>query len=312
MLAFLASEVALFSTLIVTYLTLLGNDTVGPTPREALSLPLVIATTCCLLASSATIHKAEACLRLGQMERFHRWWGATIALGITFLLGTAYEWRDLIVDHQLTISRNLFGSAYYTLVGFHGFHVTCGVVTMLRSVGPGFPPPRQSRELCRRRTGVVVLAFRRRCLGDGVPGGVHRREMNRVELPNGEREWGLNPRHPSDAAADGCPAGRFARSGPGGGRRRGQPGHDRRGRVGPGLCGLGIWITCALLPGLGPYARVAGERLELRAPAHSLATPEPGRAAKTRAEASPVIGCGIARSTSTRFQPSARRAGRRH
>jgi cytochrome c oxidase subunit 3/cytochrome o ubiquinol oxidase subunit 3 len=131
MLAFLASEVALFSTLIVTYLTLLANNTVGPTPREALSLPLVIANTFCLLASSATIHKAEGHLRLGQRAEFQRWWAATITLGIIFLLGTAYEWRDLIVDHQLTISRNLFGSAYYTLVGFHGLHVTCGVLVML-------------------------------------------------------------------------------------------------------------------------------------------------------------------------------------
>jgi cytochrome c oxidase subunit 3/cytochrome o ubiquinol oxidase subunit 3 len=131
MLAFLASEVALFSTLIVTYLMLLGKDSVGPTPREALSLPLVMATTCCLLASSATIHKAEGYLRLGQLATFHRWWAATIALGTIFLSGTAYEWNELIVDHHLTISRNLFGSTYYTLVGFHGLHVTCGVLTML-------------------------------------------------------------------------------------------------------------------------------------------------------------------------------------
>jgi len=131
MLAFLASEVALFSTLIVTYLMLIGSDKVGPTPREALSLPLVIATTCCLLASSATIHKAEGYLRLGQPEKFQSWWAATIGLGIVFLLGTAYEWRELIVEHHLTISRNLFGSTYYTLVGFHGLHVTCGVLTML-------------------------------------------------------------------------------------------------------------------------------------------------------------------------------------
>lgn len=131
MLAFLASEVALFSTLIVTYLTLIGGDTAGPTPREALSLPLVIVNTFCLLASSATIHKAEGYLRLGQPGRFQAWWAATIGLGIVFLLGTAYEWRELIVEHQLTISRNLFGSAYYTLVGFHGLHVSCGVLTMI-------------------------------------------------------------------------------------------------------------------------------------------------------------------------------------
>jgi cytochrome c oxidase subunit 3/cytochrome o ubiquinol oxidase subunit 3 len=131
MLAFLLSEVALFSTLIVTYLTLVGSDKVSPTPREALSLPLVIINTICLLASSATMHHAEGHLRQGQPARFLRWWGATIVLGIIFLLGTAYEWSELIFDHHLTISRNLFGSGYYTLVGFHAVHVTCGVLTML-------------------------------------------------------------------------------------------------------------------------------------------------------------------------------------
>jgi cytochrome c oxidase subunit III len=130
MIAFLVSEMALFSTLIVVYLTFLGRDTVGPTPAEALSLPLVVCTTLCLLSSSVTIHLAEAAARRGSHSRFCLLWAATIALGVIFLLGTAYEWRELIVRHQLTISRNLFGTTYYTLVGFHGLHVTAGVVVM--------------------------------------------------------------------------------------------------------------------------------------------------------------------------------------
>src|ERR1700674_901842 len=65
MIAFLASEAAFFSTLIVAYLTFLGKDKVGPTPRQALSLPLVLGTTVCLLSSSATIHRAEGMLRRG-------------------------------------------------------------------------------------------------------------------------------------------------------------------------------------------------------------------------------------------------------
>ena len=70
MIAFLVSEVAFFSTLIVAYLTFLGQDTVGPTPAEALSLPLVIGTTICLLSSSATIHLAERALAAGTHARF--------------------------------------------------------------------------------------------------------------------------------------------------------------------------------------------------------------------------------------------------
>ncbi|MFO0808217.1 MAG: heme-copper oxidase subunit III [Gemmataceae bacterium] len=136
MVAFLLSEVALFSTLIVAYLIFAGRDSLpgglgGPTPLGVLSLRLVIGTTLCLLASSATVHLAERALRRGSDGVFLGLWLLTIALGIVFLLGTAYEWRDLIFTHRLTISRNLFGTTFYTLVGLHALHVTAGVVVML-------------------------------------------------------------------------------------------------------------------------------------------------------------------------------------
>ena len=50
-------------------------------------------------------------------------------------MGTAYEWHELIDRHHLTISRNLFGTTYYTLVGFHALHVTVGVIVMLIVLG---------------------------------------------------------------------------------------------------------------------------------------------------------------------------------
>jgi cytochrome c oxidase subunit III len=134
MIAFLVSEVAFFSTLIVTYIVFYGRDSQpggsgGPTPAEVFSLPLVIGTTLCLVSSSVTIHLAERSLHHGT-SLFLQLWGATIGLGVVFLLGTMHEWWGLIYDHGLTISRNLFGSTYYTLVGFHAFHVTVGVIVM--------------------------------------------------------------------------------------------------------------------------------------------------------------------------------------
>ena len=135
MLSFLVSEAALFGTLIVTYLFYVGRDVVGPTPAKALSLGLVVWTTACLLASSATVHMAERRLERGNQGRFLRWWLATILLGAAFLGGTAFEWRELIVRHHLTISRNLFGTTYYTLVGLHALHVTAGVTIMLIVLG---------------------------------------------------------------------------------------------------------------------------------------------------------------------------------
>lgn len=130
MLAFLVSEVAFFSTLIVAYLTFVGRDRSGPTPAEALSLPLALVSTMFLFASSFTLHRAEQLLHRGSRGGFHLWWGLTILLGAIFLAGTAYEWNELIRVHGLTISANLFGSTYYTLVGFHGVHVGCGLLAM--------------------------------------------------------------------------------------------------------------------------------------------------------------------------------------
>lgn len=135
MIAFLISEAAFFSTLVMVYITFIGADAQpggrgGPTPVEVLSIGLVIGTTICLLSSSATIHFAERALRRGGEGSFRLWWTATIVLGIVFVAGTAYEWRELI-RNGLTVQRNLFGTTYYTLVGFHGAHVSAGVIVML-------------------------------------------------------------------------------------------------------------------------------------------------------------------------------------
>jgi cytochrome c oxidase subunit 3 len=135
MIAFLVSEATFFSTLVMVYIVFIGADARpggrgGPTPAEVLSLGLVVGTTICLLSSSATIHFAERALRRGSEAGFRLWWALTIVLGLAFLAGTAYEWRELI-SHGLTVQRNLFGTTYYTLVGFHGAHVTVGVIIML-------------------------------------------------------------------------------------------------------------------------------------------------------------------------------------
>jgi len=155
LISFLVSEVALFGTLIFTYIFYLGRDTVGPTPAEALSLALVLCTTACLLASSATVHVAERTLERGNQGGFILWWLATIVLGVIFLVGTGFEWHDLIYRHHLTISRNLFGTTYYTLVGLHALHVTGGVTTMFIVLGLAL-----AREVTSaNRAGVGLVAW---------------------------------------------------------------------------------------------------------------------------------------------------------
>jgi cytochrome c oxidase subunit III len=118
-------------------------------------LPLVLAASACLFSSSATIHLAERALRRNSHQGFLAWFGLTIVLGILFLLGTAREWSELIGTWGLTISRNLFGTTYFTLVGFHALHVTIGVIVM--SIVFGLALRRQITE--RNMIGVEVVSW---------------------------------------------------------------------------------------------------------------------------------------------------------
>jgi cytochrome c oxidase subunit 3 len=130
MVCFLVSEAAFFGTLIMAYVIFLRQGAAGPTPREVLTLGLVLVNTAFLLTSSLTAHLAERALRRGSRGVFHLLWAVTILLGVSFLVGTGVEWRGLIRDHGLTIGVNMFGTTYYTLVGFHAFHVTLGVLAL--------------------------------------------------------------------------------------------------------------------------------------------------------------------------------------
>jgi cytochrome c oxidase subunit III len=90
----------------------------------------------CLLSSSLTIHLSVRALRNANVGTFGLWWFVTIALGVTFLVGTGREWQRLIFEKGLTISTNLFGTTYYSLVGLHAFHVTVGLI--LLAIGMAF------------------------------------------------------------------------------------------------------------------------------------------------------------------------------
>jgi cytochrome c oxidase subunit 3/cytochrome o ubiquinol oxidase subunit 3 len=128
MLCLIAAEAAIFTIFVVAYLFYLGKSLTGPTPRDVLSVPIFY--TICLLSSSLTIHMAVRALRRGNVRSFGAWWFATIALGAAFMYGTATEWQRLIYQDRLTISTNLFGTTYYSLVGLHGFHVVVGLLSL--------------------------------------------------------------------------------------------------------------------------------------------------------------------------------------
>src|SRR5580658_10485029 len=125
----IAAESAIFTIFVVAYLFYIGKSTTGPQPGDVLHTPIFY--TVCLLSSSLTIHLAVRRIAANQMAAFARWWLATIVLGGLFLFGTAREWTHLINDEGLTISTNLFGTTYYSLVGLHAFHVTMGLAALI-------------------------------------------------------------------------------------------------------------------------------------------------------------------------------------
>ena len=128
MYALIGAEAAIFTIFVVAYLFYVGKSLSGPTPSEVLSPPILY--TVCLLSSSLTIHLAARNLRAGKIQSFAAWWLLTILLGATFLYGTASEWYRLIYKEGLTITTNLFGTTYYSLVGLHGFHVIVGLFAL--------------------------------------------------------------------------------------------------------------------------------------------------------------------------------------
>ena len=128
MMSFIIAESAIFTIFVVAYLFYLGKSVTGPTPHDVLEVPVFY--TFCLLSSSVTIHLAARRLERDAAWSFMALWLITIVLGGLFMYGTAQEWRRLIVEHGLTISTNLFGTTYYSLVGLHAFHVTVGLVML--------------------------------------------------------------------------------------------------------------------------------------------------------------------------------------
>jgi cytochrome c oxidase subunit III len=125
MFSLIAAETAIFVIFIVAYIFYIGKSLSGPTP-QVLEVPIF--NTICLLSSSLTIHLAVRALQRGKIAAFKLFWFLTLLLGAIFLIGTGREWHRLIYGLGLTISTNLFGTTYYSLVGLHAFHVSVGLL----------------------------------------------------------------------------------------------------------------------------------------------------------------------------------------
>jgi cytochrome c oxidase subunit 3/cytochrome o ubiquinol oxidase subunit 3 len=129
---FLGSEAMFFGALIATYLLYRGKSVSGPYPGHGFeyNIPYTSVSSFVLLMSSLTMVLALAAIQRGDQRGLRTWLLATAMLGLVFVGGQAFEFASF-VEQGVTIHTNVFGSSFFTLTGFHGAHVTVGIVILL-------------------------------------------------------------------------------------------------------------------------------------------------------------------------------------
>jgi heme/copper-type cytochrome/quinol oxidase subunit 3 len=132
--AFLGSECLLFGALISTYLLYKGRSVQGPLPEDVYDIPFTSASSFMLLMSSLTMVLSLAAIQRGDHRRLRLWLLATATLGGLFITGQIYEFTAFYRE-GLSVSTNLFGSTFFVLTGFHGVHVSVGILMLLSLVG---------------------------------------------------------------------------------------------------------------------------------------------------------------------------------
>ncbi|KAB8138625.1 cytochrome (ubi)quinol oxidase subunit III [Gracilibacillus oryzae] len=138
---FLGGETVLFASLFGTYLALNGSTNGGSSSQELFGLELVFIMTMLLLTSSLTSVYAMYHMKNNDFKKMQIWLGITVALGLGFLGFEIYEFYHYIHHYEFTLRSSAFGSAFYTLVGFHGGHVVFGlswiIALMIRNAKRG-------------------------------------------------------------------------------------------------------------------------------------------------------------------------------
>jgi len=128
--AFLASDCLFFGSFISTYMIYRGRSVAGPTPDHIFNIPYTSVSAFVLLMSSLTMVLALAAIQRGDHRGLRVWLLATALLGSVFVGGQYFEFTSFY-QHGLSLSVNLFGSTFFVLTGFHGAHVTLGIIMLL-------------------------------------------------------------------------------------------------------------------------------------------------------------------------------------
>ena len=127
---FLGSECLLFGGLISTYLIYRSRFAAGPAPGDIFDIPFTSVSSFVLLMSSLTMVLALSALQRGDIRNNRLWLLPTALLGSLFIGGQVYEFTTFLRE-GLGYTTSPFSSAFFTLTGFHGVHVSVGIVMLM-------------------------------------------------------------------------------------------------------------------------------------------------------------------------------------
>ncbi|HEY2286228.1 MAG TPA: heme-copper oxidase subunit III [Streptosporangiaceae bacterium] len=165
----LSSELMFFAGLFAMYFTIRAVDKgLGQAwPKAHLDLPLATTNTIVLLLSSVTCQLGVFAVERGQIRRaasifnvakwgLREWYVLSFLMGLYFVLGQGYEYLDLINKQHLTISANNYGSVFFLTTGFHGLHVSGGLIAFLFLLGRTFAAKRFTHE---QQVSAIVVSY---------------------------------------------------------------------------------------------------------------------------------------------------------
>ncbi|GII83735.1 putative cytochrome c oxidase subunit 3 [Sphaerisporangium siamense] len=157
----LSSELMFFAALFAMYFTIrsvsLGMDRPWPTLPEGvhLDVPYALVNTIVLVLSSVTCQLGVWAAEKGQVGKLRFWYIVSFLMGAWFVGGQLYEYRNL-VEEGLTLSSNAYGSIFYLATGFHGLHVTGGLIAFLFMLGRTYAAKRFTHE---QATSAIVVSY---------------------------------------------------------------------------------------------------------------------------------------------------------
>jgi cytochrome c oxidase subunit 3 len=153
----LSSELMFFAGLFAMYLTLRSvNPEVWAEETQFLNVPFAAVNTTILVLSSVTCQMGVFAAERGDVKKLRAWFALTFVMGAIFVSGQLVEYTSLITKDGLTLSSSAYGSAFYLTTGFHGLHVTGGLVAFLFVLARTYMAKRFTHE---QATSAIVVSY---------------------------------------------------------------------------------------------------------------------------------------------------------